>query len=166
MSLPDVGTKVGEDYELAWNDRHLQHVYLWLTLNPNSPYKNAPAMLLHAMGVPVERRSDFRRDLKRGDLSNFRFSVRCRLTKSFKRVLAGEYDATITKRNKNGIVIGYEVKAAVNPTPLPCPPFYRGSIRITTKGMRIMLRAHEAVMGVKHDPEGRLRLLNPFLRSE
>jgi hypothetical protein len=155
-------TKPGDDDENAWNDRHLQHAYLWLTTNESSPYCGSPAMLLTAMRIDRAYWHDFRRSFNRGDLTRYRFSVRCQLTKSLQRVLAGEFEPRVIKRNRLGRVTAYEVRPAASPQPLPCPPFYRGTIGITTKGLKISLRRTDASLAPRHDPEGRARLLSPF----
>jgi hypothetical protein len=157
-----MSTKPGDDDENAWNDRHFQHVYLWLTLNPNSPYVSSPAMLLTAMGIDKVYWSSFRTGFNRADLHRYRFSVRVSLTSRFKRVLNGEYTPIVLRRDKNNRITKYEIKPAENPQPLPCPAFYRGSIKITNKGLICTLRRSEATMAPKHDPEGRNRLLNAF----
>ena len=48
----------GADNDLAWNDRHLQYVWFWLTLNDKSPFCGAPNMLLHAMKIHPALRRD------------------------------------------------------------------------------------------------------------
>jgi hypothetical protein len=155
-------TVVGDDSENAWNDRHLQHAYLWLTTNPNSPYVGSPAMLFTAMGISKPVWMDFRKAFNRANFSRYRYIVRIRMTKALQKVLAGEYIPTVTKRNKRNQIIGYTITPAVNPQPLNCPPFYRGSVKLTTKGLQISLRRTDAQLAPKHDPEGRNRLINAF----
>jgi hypothetical protein len=154
--------KTGEDDENAWNDRHLQHAWLWLTTNPNSPYVGSPAMLLTAMGISREAWSDFKKAFNRANWTRYRFVVRIRMTRALKRVLAGEFDPIVLKRNKRGQVIKYEIKPALSPTPLNCPPFYRGSIRLTTRGLQLSLKRTDASLEPVHDPQGRNRLINAF----
>jgi len=158
----EVSTKVGEDSEGAWNDRHFQHCWIWLTKNPNSPYFGSPAMLLTALQISRPAWAGFKKAFNTANLVYYRFEVRMRMTKAFKRVLAGMYDPIILKRNKNGLIIKYDVQKSANPKPILCPPFYRGSIRITTKGLLVSLKRTDAVMATFHDPEGLQRLTNPF----
>ena len=157
-------TQVGADDENAWSDRHLQHVWLWLTTNPNSPYKGSPSMVLTAMGIDKPHWNGFKKGLAAGDMHWYRFSVRIRLTASFKKLLNGDFIPTVKKRDKRGYVLDFDIKKADNPLPLQCPPFYNGSIRLTTRGLQIALKRTDPPMAVKHDPEGRSRLLNPFGR--
>lgn len=159
---PKISTKVGADDEMAWSDRHLQHVYLWLTTNPNSPYKGSPSMVLAAMGIDKTSWQGFKKAFSTGDFHWYRFSVRVKITSSFKKVLAGFFDPVIKKKDKRGYVIDYEIKTAQNPMPLQCPPFYQGSIRLTTRGLQVSLRRTDPEMAPKYDPEGKARLLNPF----
>jgi hypothetical protein len=152
----------GEDSEDAWNDKHFQHVYLWLTTNPNSPYRGIPIVLLAAMGIDPSARSDFKKCFETGSFARYRFGVRIRQTAAFKRVLAGLYLPEVTKRDKIGRVRGYIIRPAPNPQPLPCPPFYRGSINMSTKGLRVMLRQSDAQLAPMHNPDGADRLMNPW----
>lgn len=160
----EVSSKVGEDSEGAWNDKHFQHCWIWLTKNPNSPYFGSPAMLLTALYIAKPAWQQFKKSFRTGNLSYYRFGVRMRMTRAFKNVLNGTYEPVVLKRNSRGIIIKYEVRKSDNPKPIPCPPFYRGSIKITTKGMTLSLRRTDASMATFHDPEGLQRLTNPFGR--
>jgi hypothetical protein len=159
-----LSTTPGDDSEDAWNDRHFQHVYLWLTTNPSSPYCGSPAMLLTAMGIDKAYWNDFRRAFNLGDLRRYRMSVRISLTRSFGRVLAGNYAPKVLKRNRLNRVIKYEVKPAVAPQPLPCPAFYRASIQMTSKGLALALKRTDANLAPRYDPAGMQRLTDPFQR--
>ena len=152
----------GEDSEDAWNDKHFQHVYLWLTMNPNSPFKGTPNVLLAAMNIDSSARGDFKRAFAEGNFRRFRFGVRIRQTAAFKRVLSGLYEPEVLARDKIGRVKKFVIRPAVNPRPLPCPPFYRGSINISAKGLRVMLRQSDATLAPMHNPDGAARLLNPW----
>ena len=161
---PRISTEKGADDEMAWSDRHLQHVWLWLTTNPGSPYKGSPSMVLTAMGIERPHWSGFKKSFNTGDFHWYRFSVRIRITASLKKLLSGFMVPVIKKRDNRGYFIYYEIKTTDNPMPLQCPPFYQGSVRITTRGLQITLKRTDPVLAAKHDPEGQRRLLNPFGR--
>lgn len=155
-------TVVGDDDENAWNDRHFQHCYLWLTTNPSSPYCGAPAMLFTALRIDRAYWGDFRRAFSQARMQRYRFSVRVTLTRAFQRVLAGEYIPVIVKRNKLNRVTHYKVLPNPHPQALPCPAFFRGSISITTKGLKLALKRTDASLTPYHNPEGAARLMAPF----
>jgi hypothetical protein len=156
-------TTPGADDPDAWNDAHLKFVYFWLTRNDASPYKGAPTVLLTAMKIEPVHWDRFKQFFNRThNRREFRLIVRRGLTQGFKNVLAGLYEVEILKRCKLGYVRKFTIKPAVTPRPLSCPQFYRGSIAITTKGLRIMTASHDCKLAALHDPEGRARLTNPF----
>jgi len=159
-----VSTEIGADDEKAWSDRHLQHVYLWLTTNPNSPYKSSPSMVLAALNIEKEKWPGFRKAFSTGDFHWYRFGVRIRITAGLKKILAGMFEPIVKKRDKRGYILDWEIKTVENPFPLQCPPFYQGSVKITTRGLQVSLKRTDPQMAPKHDPEGRTRLLNPFGR--
>jgi len=152
----------GDDNDTAWNDRHFQHAYLWLTTNANSPYYGSPAMLLTAMGIDRSVWADFRRAFGRAHFGQYRFSVRVKMTKAFQRVLAGEFTPVVLKRNSLNRIIKYKILPSPDPVPLNCPAFYRGSIKLTTRGLQIALKSTSASLAPAHDPKGKERLLSPF----
>jgi hypothetical protein len=157
-----VSTVRGEDDEMAWNDAHFQHVYFWLVRNPNSPYFGAPSMLMGALKVEPVYRENMKKAFQRANFSNFRFSTRITITAALKRVLSGLYEPEILSRTKKGIVLKFVIRPAANPQPLACPPFYRGSIKMTPQGMKVQLRQSDAVMATSHNPDGVARLKNPW----
>lgn len=161
---PKISTEKGADDEMAWSDRHLQHVWLWLTTNPGSPFKGSPSMVLTAMGIDRTHWSGFKKSFSTGDFHWYRFTVRLRITASLKKLLAGSIVPIVKKRDKRGYVIGFEIKPCDDPRPLQCPPFYQGSVRLTTRGLQLSLKRTDPAIAPKHDPEGRSRLLNPFGR--
>jgi hypothetical protein len=161
---PKISTEKGADDEKAWSDRHLQHVWLWLTTNPNSPYKGSPTMILTAMGIDRAYWSGFKRSFGSGDFHWYRFSVRLRITAALQKILSGIIMPVVKKRDKRGYVLDFELQTIDVPHPLQCPPFYQGSIRITTRGLQVSLKRTDPVMAPRHDPESRNRLLNPFGR--
>jgi len=152
----------GDDNEKAWNDRHLQHAYLWLIKNPQSPYQGSIAMLFEAMHIGKEVKEDFKKAFRLGKFARYRFTTRLTMTKRFQDVLAGKFIPVVLQRNSLGRVIKWKILPNPNPQPLPCPPFYRGSIRITTRGLELALKRTDANLAPKHDPKGKERLLNPF----
>jgi len=147
----------GDDNDLAWNDRHLQYVWLWLLRNERSPYYGCPSMLLTAMDVDRPHWPSLRKAGRSGKYY-IRFSVRVRLTARFKVVLSGEFLPRIDKRTRNGIVRAFTLLPQETPIPLPMPPWIRGSIKITSKGIQLMVSSASKprVFGEKS------RLFNPF----
>lgn len=152
----------GEDSEDAWNDAHLKHVFLWLIKNDRSPFFGAPTMLMGAMKIDPVYRKNLISSLRRGNLGNYRFATRISLTAGFKRVLSGLYEPKVLSRTSAGVVLKFEIRPSASPQPLPCPPFYRGSIQLTRDGMKVRLRQSDAVLTPMHNPEGMDRLKNPF----
>jgi hypothetical protein len=119
-------------------------------------------MLFTAMKIDKRYWNDFRKAFNRGIFDRYRFSVRLGLTASLKRVLAGYYVPIVLQKNRLNRVIRYSVHEAVEKVPLPCPPFYVGGIRITTKGLQLSLKRTDELLAPKHDPEGVSRLTNAF----
>ena len=156
-------TDEGLDTDLAWNDRHLQYVYLWLVNNPSSPYKSSPAMLLTAMDVDKCHWSSLRRSLKAGKLY-IRFSVRMRLTAKLKMVIDGQVTPRIDKRDSKNRIIKYTILPASNPQAISIPQWIKGGIRVTTKGLQLLVRQTASCFTSRHDPQDKERLTNPFGR--
>lgn len=157
-----VSTTPGEDTEMAWSDRHLQHCYLWLTSSPSSPYKGSPTMMFAAMGIEKVYWSDFKKNLAKGDFHWYRFSVRLRMTQNFKNIIAGIFEPIVLKRNVKGVITKWVIKRAINPQPLPCPQFYTGGIKITTRGLKLTMQSTDATLASRYDPEGLRRLTKAF----
>lgn len=157
-----ISTKVGDDDPKAWNNQHLQHAWLWLVHNEASPYKGAPTMLLACMGFQRYSFKALKNHFPRAMFDVYRFTFRLRATEGFKRVINGLVVPKVIKRNKLGHVIKFEVLRADDPKPLPYPPFYRGNIRLTAKGMILQFRRTDEMLIKRHDPEGVRRLQNPF----
>ena len=152
----------GADNDLAWNDRHLQYVWLWLTLNESSPFCGAPNMLLHAMRIHPALRSNLKKMFETGKLI-LRFSVRKMLTYRLREICGGRYTPRVDKRDRRGRVIRFTILEEVNPQPYPIPAFYRGNLQVTTKGLRLSVRRAVQVNTPRVSPnEAKDRLLNPF----
>ena len=152
----------GSDNDLAWNDRHLQYVWLWLTLNELSPYCGAPNMLLAAMKIYPTLRSNYKKMFGAGKLI-IRFGVRKMLTYRLKEVCSGKYTPRVDKRDRRGRVIRFTILEESNPTAYPIPVWYRGNLQITTKGLRVFVRRSEQVNAPRVSPnEAKDRLFNPF----
>jgi hypothetical protein len=135
----------------------MQYVWLWLTQNEQSPYRGSQAMVLAAMDVDKRFWSDLRKGFKKGKLI-IRYSVRIRLTAKFKLLLSGAFVPRVERVNKLGVITKYSILPAVTPQPLPIPAWIKGSIRITTKGLQLMVKGTPAIQ-----PSGdRNRLFNPF----
>ena len=152
----------GSDNDLAWNDRHLQYVWLWLTLNELSTYCGAPNMLLAAMKIYPTLRSNYKKMFGAGKLI-IRFGVRKMLTYRLREICGGRYTPRVDKRDRRGRVIRFTILEEVNPQPYPMPAFYRGNLQLTTKGLRVSVRSAIQVNAPRVSPnEAKDRLLNPF----
>lgn len=156
MVAASKGNQVGEDTDLAWNDDHLSFVYFWLTENEQSPYKGSPTMLFKAMDVD----STFWNTLKKGFRARklfIRFSVRIRLTAKFKVVLSGSLIPRIEKVDKNGRVRSASIVIAPDPQPLPIPGWIKGTVRLTGKGLQLMVKGTPHLRNTDKN-----KLTNPF----
>jgi len=154
----DRKTEIGYDTDLAWNDEHLCYVYFWLTENPESPYKGAPSMLLSALNVRKESWGDYKKQMRKRDLW-LRYSTRIWLTARMKFVLSGGVIPRIDKRDKNGNVRKFSILPAANPVPIPIPNWYRGTIKMTAKGLKVFVQsAHQPALVSKD----KSRIVNPF----
>lgn len=150
------GNTPGEDTDLAWNDEHLSFAYFWLVENDQSPYKGAPSVLFKAMDVDNVFHATLRKQFRARKLF-IRFSVRIRLTAKFKLVLAGNFIPRIDKVDKNGRVRAATIVIATDPKPLPIPNWIKGSVRLTGKGLQLMVKATP----VLHNTD-KNKLTNPF----
>jgi hypothetical protein len=153
---------IHNDSDMMWSDAHFRHCWNWLLNSDQSPCKGSPAMIVHGLGIRRAKMQDWKRRFGRADPFDMAYKTRMRMTARFKRLLSGVVEVVPTKINKNGMVIGCEVRPLVHPRPLNCPAFYRGSIAIGRHGMKVVLKRTDAVMATKHNPDGIARLTNPF----
>ena len=155
-------TGIGDDCDNAWNDAHLSHCWRWLYENPQSPYAGSKLMVLDGLKITTKHKQDIKRWLDGKSPYKYSFSTRLRMTTSFKRVLAGYYEPVVTQRKPDGTPKKWEMRDAVNPKPLNCSSFYRGTISLHKKGFSLGFVRTDAFLDPKHDPKGKNRLLNAF----
>lgn len=157
--------KIGEDNDVAWNDRHIQYVWLWLTMNEKSPFCSAPNMLLEALKIHPTLKSKFKKQFNTGDMW-LRFSTRRMITYRLKEICGGKYLPRVDKRDSKGRIFRFTILENPNPAPYPIPAFYRGTLHVTTKGIKLFVRGAVQVNAPRVSKnEEKEKLLNPFGRQ-
>jgi len=146
------------DTENSWSDAHIFHVWNWLIKNDQSPWKNAPSMLMTACDIPKPWQTDFKRNLRKGALF-MRPYGRIKLTTNLKKIVGGEIVPRVEKRNKIGWVIKYSLLPSQTPTPLPIPAFIKATLQITKDGLKLTFGSTPILQKPRAD---RSKLMNPF----
>jgi hypothetical protein len=146
------------DTDTSWSDDHIIHVWNWLIKHEDSPWKNAPTMLMTAMGVPKLAQPDMKSNIKKGALF-FGVYRRIKVTQGFKKIINGEIIPRIEKRNKLGWVIKYSLFPNPNPTPLPIPAFIKATLTMTKGGLKVTFGSTPILQKPRED---RSKLMNPF----
>jgi len=156
LASKDRSSEIGHDTDTAWNDEHLCFVWFWLTENELSPYKGCPSVLLSALNVQKVNWKTTKKQFRARKLW-IRFSIRLWLTARMKYILSGEVVPRIDKRDKNGNVRKFSILVVEKPIPIPIPNWYRGTIKMTAKGLRIFVQTPPQKISKDNS-----RLVNPF----
>lgn len=154
------GQKYGDpDTDVAWSDKHIVHVYLWLLDDERSPFYRAPTMLFGVAGMPSVMKSYLVKNMRKGMPTFLRFQWRMAVTRRLKAIQSGEITVRVDRRNKLGWVRKYTVLPSADPQPLPIPPYLKATINLTANGPRVMLGQSTVLKPPRGDKS---RLLNPF----
>jgi len=133
-------------------------VWDWLTQNEQSPFVGCPSCVLKAMDIDKSFWGTLKTQFKKGKLW-LRFSVRMRMTAKFKQVLSGEMTVANIVRDKKNRPRSFDIVFVPNPVPLPIPNWYRGTIEISRRGLKMKIKS----VTVEPAPD-RSKLFNPFGR--